>query len=310
MALFNNEASQEKIVCESCDREDPAQTRCKECGMFLCRYCTEFHKRSLSMKYHELLTIEQLRSGDNKPQNFAEKIRCAKHKDEVLKLFCKTCQTTICRDCTIVDHRQHEYGFVEDVAAEEKQKIYDDLGLVKHRRERLAQGIEDLKKFKESLDGVNASVISDISQLFDEIVKVVETRKRELVEKATSLTNKKQNKIDEQVEVLETALASCESSIKFTEQAFKNGNDVQILSIKTFILHPLAHLKGVKDETKPCVGEDLVLAVPSSSVQETTQTLLKELNKCDVITSDPDNCYACFEETEDIVEKVQDHVYM
>ncbi|CAB4028544.1 tripartite motif-containing 45-like [Paramuricea clavata] len=294
MALTNDKPAAKKILCDSCDSEEAAQSRCNECGIFLCQYCTEFHKRSRSMKHHELVTMEQLKSNPG-PQNIAEKIRCPKHKEEVIKLFCKTCQTTICRDCTIVDHRQHEYGFVEEVAVEEKRHLQSNLNEVKQRKGRVAQGIANLKKFDEDLEAKKTSTISEISQHFDQLVKAVESRKREMTEKATSITNSKQKQIHAQLEVLEVALASCESSIEFTEQAFKNSNDVQILSMEKYILQSLEQLKAVKDQTKPCVTEDMVFIIPSS-VQEKKKQLLIDYDVDDVVAN-PESCTASFKET-------------
>ena len=297
MALTIDKPAAKKILCDSCDSEDAAQSRCNECGIFLCQYCTEFHKRSRSMKHHELMTMEQLKSNPG-PQNIAEKIRCPKHKQKAIKLFCKTCQTTICRDCIIVDHRQHEYGFVEEVAVEEKRHLQNNLNEVKQRKGRVAQGIVNLKKFNEGLEAKKKSTISEISQHFDQLVKAVESRKREMMKKATSITNSRQKQIHAQLEVLEVALASCESSIEFTEQAFKNGNDVQILSMEKYILQSLEQLKAVKDQTKPCVTEDMVFIIPSS-VQKKMKELLIEYDVADTVAN-PESCTASFKETEAI----------
>jgi hypothetical protein len=247
------------------------------------------------MKHHELVTMEQLKSNPG-PQNIAEKIRCPKHKDEVIKLFCKTCQTTICRDCTIVDHQGHKYGFVEEVAVEEKRHLQSNLDEVKQRKGRVAQGIVNLKKFNEDLEAKKKSTISEISQHFDQLVKAVESRKREMMEKATSIANSKQKQIHAQLEVLEVALASCESSIEFTEQAFKNGNDVQILSVEKYILQSLEQLKTVKDQTKPCVTEDMGFIIPSSA-QEKKKELLIDYDVDDTVAN-PESCTASFQETE------------
>jgi hypothetical protein len=295
MTLTNDKPAAKKILCDSCDSEEAAQSRCNECGIFLCQFCTEFHKRSRSMKHHELVTMEQLKSNPG-PQNIAEKIRCPKHKDEVIKLFCKTCQTTICRDCTIVDHQGHKYGFVEEVAVEEKRHLQSNLNEVKQRKGRVAQGIANLKKFNEGLEAKKTSTISEISQHFDQLVKAVESRKREMMEKATSITNSRQKQIHAQLEVLEVALASCESSIEFTEQAFKNGNDVQILSMEKYILQSLEQLKAVKDQTKPCVTEDMVFIIPSS-VQKKKKELLIDYD-VDVTVANPESYTASFKETE------------
>ncbi|CAB4041300.1 tripartite motif-containing 45-like [Paramuricea clavata] len=295
MALTNDKPSAKKIVCDNCESEDPAQSRCNECGIFLCQYCSEFHKRSRPTKHHELVTMEQLKSNAG-PQNIAEKMRCPKHKEEVIKLFCKTCKTTICRDCTIVDHQGHKYGFVEEVAVEEKRHLQRNLNEVKQRKGRIAQGIVNLKKFNEGLETKKTSTISEISRHFDQLLKAVESQKGEMMEKATFFTNSKQKQIHAQLEVLEVALASCESSIEFTEQAFKNGNDVQILSMEKYILQSLEQLKAVKDQTKPCATEDMVFIIPSS-VQETKKKLLTKYD-VDVAVANPAYCHASFKEEE------------
>jgi predicted phosphatase len=241
--------------------------------------------------------MEELKSNAS-PQKIAEQIRCPKHKEEIIKLFCTTCQSCICRDCTIVDHQGHKYGFVEEVAMEEKLHLQSNLDEVKERKRRVAQGIVDLKKFNEGLEAKKKSTISEISQHFDQLVKAVESRKREMLEKVTSITNSKQKQIHTQLEVLEVTLASCERSIKFTEQAFKNGNDVQILSMEKYILQSLEQLKAVKDQTQPCVTEYMEFTIPSS-VQETKKKLLNEYD-VDVAVANPESCTASFKEIEEI----------
>ena len=291
MALTDDAPTAEMILCDNCDSEDAAQSRCNECGVFLCQFCSESHKRYRSTKHHELLSMKQLKSNPT-PQTIAEKMRCSKHKEEMIKLFCKTCQTTICRDCTIVDHQGHKYEFVEDVAVHEKQKITEDLNKVKDRKTRVVEGIANLTKFNNSLEAKKNSTISEIHQHFDELAKATEYRKQEMVEKVNSLTNSKQKQVSAQLEVLQIALASCESSIEFTEQAFKNGNDVQILSMEKYILKSLEELKTVNDQTEPCVVHDMVFIVPSS-VQETRKTLLTKYD-IHVPVANPENCKALF----------------
>ena len=297
MTLTSDNSTAKKVVCDNCESEDAAESRCSDCGIFLCQFCTESHKRSRATKQHELLTIEELKSSPG-PQKIADKIRCRKHKDEIIKLFCKTCQTTICRDCTIVDHRQHEYAFVEEVAVEKKQHLQSNLEEVKERKERVVQGMVNLKKFDESLEAKKKSTIAEINHHFDQLAEAVESRKMEMVEQATSFTSGKQKQIHAQLEVLEVALASCDSSIEFTERAFKSGNDVQILSMEKYILQSLEQLKTVKDQTKPCVTEDMMFVTPPS-VQEAKETLLSQYY-VDVSVACPENCQAFFKEEENM----------
>ena len=139
------------------------------------------------------------------------------------------------------------------------------------------------------------ATVSEIEHHFDQLVKAVESRKMEMVEKATSHTNLKQKQIHGQLEALEVALASCDSSIEFTERAFKSGNDVQILSMEKYILQSLEQLKVVKDQINPCVAENMMFIIPSS-FQETKETLSQY--EVDVSAASPENCQASFEDKE------------
>ena len=298
MSLTNDKPISKKILCDSCDSEDAAESRCNDCGIYLCQFCTEFHKRSLLLKHHGLLTAEELRSNAGQPW-IAEKMRCCKHKKEIIQLFCKTCQTTTCRSCIITDHRQHEYAFIEEVAVEEKQHLQQNLDEVKQRKARVIQGIIDLKEFNKTLETKKDSTISEINHHFDELAKSVgeslECRKNEMVEKAALFANLKQKQICAQIGMLEVALASCESSVEYTEQAFKNGNDVQILNMGKTILQSLEQLKTVKDQTEPCVSENIAFVIPSSSLQEINRSHFDEYDIKGAAAS-PENCTASFQD--------------
>ena len=262
LALTSEADDVKRVLCDNCDAGDPAETRCQQCGVFLCHFCTESHQRSRATKSHAVVSIKELKCGE--PSRVAETIKCTKHKEEVIKLYCKTCEKTICRDCAIVDHRNHEYSFVEDVASEEKLNLKEILGEVKERKARVQEGITNLKEFKENLTKKEESVTSEINQHFDYLVEAVQCQRKKLLENAASMMNSKQKQIHAQLEELEMALANCESSIEFTDQAFINGNDVQILSMRKYILHSLEDLKKAKDQLKPCVHVNMKFTIPSS----------------------------------------------
>ena len=87
----------------------------------MCEYCVTVHKRINTFHGHRILTLLEVKDLGSKA--LAKPAFCTKHADEVLKLYCDTCQKTICRDCTIVDHRDHKYNFVADVAEREKNLL-------------------------------------------------------------------------------------------------------------------------------------------------------------------------------------------
>ena len=259
--LLASEPDSENIVCDNCDSGEHPETRCQQCTRFLCQFCTESHRRSRDTKTHTLSTLDELRESDLPV--IAETVRCQKHEDEVIKLYCKTCQETICRDCTIVDHRQHDYVFARDVSQEKKDELLRLVGEVKQKRSEMAESLEYLKKLEEIVNESNESTVPKINQYFADLVSVAKNKQNEFLEEATAVKNVKLKQLHLQREELELNLGSCDSSIEFTEQAFKNGNDVQILNLTKYMAQCLENLKNKKSEVHPPhdVDDDQPLSV-------------------------------------------------
>ena len=182
----------------------------------------------------------------------AETIRCTKHKDEIVKLYCTTCQATICRDCTIVDHRQHDFSFVEDVAKEKKEELQKLVEEVKERKKEVSDGLEKKKGRQERVSERKESTIAEINKYFENLNETLAFKRNEMIENSEAQDDVKQKQLYAQREELETTLASCESNIEFTELAFKNGNDVQVLNMKKYISQSLETLKKTKSDVQPC----------------------------------------------------------
>ena len=60
-------------------------------------------------KEHNVFPLNKITSDVLEPST--KPVSCVKHPSEDIKLYCKTCQQLICRDCTLVEHRSHDYHF-------------------------------------------------------------------------------------------------------------------------------------------------------------------------------------------------------
>ncbi len=231
--LLASEPDSQNIVCDNCDSGEHPETRCQQCTRFLCRFCTESHRRSRDTKSHTLSTLDELKESD--APVIAETVRCQKHEGEVIKLYCKTCEETICRDCTIVDHRQHDYVFARDVSQEKKDELLRLVGQVRQKRSEMADGLEYLKRMEEIPNESNESTVRKINQYFADMGSIAENKQKDFLEEASTVTSAKLKQLHLRREELELNLGSCNSSIEFTEQAFKNGNDVQMLNLTKYM---------------------------------------------------------------------------
>ena len=99
-------------VCGECGQNDPISHFCTECQKYLCSVCgLDLHKRLKIYNGHNVSPIAQI---DAAMLQSCRMHYCTLHATEVLKIYCETCEKLVCRDCTLVDHHEHSYKFVQD----------------------------------------------------------------------------------------------------------------------------------------------------------------------------------------------------
>lgn len=48
---------------------------------------------------------------------------CTTHPHEKLSLFCEYCDKLTCRDCQLIEHREHKYKFTHEIAHDARKFI-------------------------------------------------------------------------------------------------------------------------------------------------------------------------------------------
>ncbi len=119
----------------------------------------------------------------------------------------------------------------------------------------MAKSLEYLKKMEEIVNGSSDATVQKINQYFEGLGSMVENRRNEFLEEATAVKSAKLKQLHLQQDELELNLGSCDSSVEFTEQAFKNGNDVQILNLTKYMAQCLESLKNKKTEINLSCGK-------------------------------------------------------
>ena len=78
----------------------------------------DFKMNSLKEIYQELLEREE------------RSIMCSLHTSQELVMYCETCNELICRDCYILEHKDHRKGYVSELAPQYRGKLASDLNAV------------------------------------------------------------------------------------------------------------------------------------------------------------------------------------
>ena len=223
--------------CEKCKMKTTATGFCRDCGKLICDKCTEIHQTWEEYTNHQIVPIQEVQAdAANLIPPMKKVLYCPKHKDNVLKIYCETCNELICTDCTIRLHQGHHNDVISDTFPKHKQEIDDKLEPVKHHLATVNEALHTFDVRSREIQDQKAAVQEEIHSKIDQLHQVLEQRRTELIGQLDQLTQHKVKTLAaqrDQVELLHTQLTSC---LEYMEGSLKTGTQAEILEMKAPLL--------------------------------------------------------------------------
>ena len=240
------------ILCESGVDENPAIGHCLTCSDHLCECCFQFHKKQKVTRDHHIVMLKDLQQMDQKTgvKSVRRKLYCDEHKDEPLKLFCKTCQKVICRDCALVKHREHKYMFVHEFRHEAEKQLQVLVKKTKLKQAEFKSHSECLAKACKSSFAAYVACKGELNTVFDHMIKSIEARRKALLKELEALSQIEEKQLNAETDYVELALARFSNSIQFTEKLFDVEDDVEMMLMSTQAKPALENLQQLTWDQK------------------------------------------------------------
>ena len=241
------------LKCENEIDDNPAATKCLDCNFYLCEECTADHKKHRATKRHKLATLAELKEGGAK--QLERKRYCSDHEGEELKLYCRTCQEVICRDCAIVTHKQHDCTFIKDIREEFVQEMHDLLGRVEGKVEEFTCHQNHLqevdRKSKESVDACR----SKVQEYFKDWHRRLEEREGQLLGQLDQHLKVASKQVDAERSKVDWSKCQITSAVEFTQQLLSNGGPYHIAMMSKQTCKQLKYVQTLHwstDSVSPC----------------------------------------------------------
>ena len=254
---------------------------CRHCTEFICEECVKVHHKMKAFSGHKVTSLEELKKGKSKEILIKKPPppTCAVH-DEQMKIYCFDCNRLTCRDCTMIDHKEHKYDFVKMTAPKTKEKLIENLTPLKGIKRSLCGATEDIRSTKSDVKKQGESVATTIERSFNEVHEIIEQRKQQFLEKASSITKGKLDRLSVQEKEFEMASSMITSLVDFVEQNIENATEEELMIIHSQML------KRISEETRKhqCSSGDLEpvenanLQVQVECGKEVTKVLKEKTN--------------------------------
>ena len=206
------------MKCGKCEEDAPAITWCLDCEEALCQDCNELHRKWKDFKSHKTVPISEFFQNPKQAVATPERAEfCKSHTKQTLDLYCKTCSSLICRDCTLKHHprghRDHDFDFVDEVVDEEREKMKQVTAPLKQLLERVRNGVKKIEHCEKQVDIESDANIEKIRATYGEVYKLLKQQEEETVGKVSTIKTSFKKTLavqKESAKFVESQLMSCD----------------------------------------------------------------------------------------------------
>lgn len=252
---------------------------CTSCYEFLCQSCLEYHRRHHTFKQHEVITLE----GDATTRLMAilkpKQPPCpeASHED-VLKYYCKTCNTLVCRECTVINHKDHRQVELASEAEVQRGELKGIMESSTDMEEKLTVAIERGVAMLEFVDTSRQEVSARIDKAFDKLHQALEEKRLTLLAATNDIALHRTSMLSTQKQEWEMWYEELSRYLEKSNDILLTHNEEQLLALRKTVHKKLNEIieKGSDMCFEPNQHSDIPAFVE-------TAILLKEIPQCGYI---------------------------
>jgi len=257
-----------KLDCDNCNEEGtPVVSWCVECNDLLCAKCNDAHSRLKNFKSHKTVTILEFMQDPKKFLSTEKPEACEHHSKELLDLYCKTCRTLICRDCTLKDHpdKMHEFEFASKVVNEEKRRLKDVTASLKGLLKQVRNGVKRREECEKQVETASEANIRKIKDVYAEIHKLLKQQEQETLRKVNTIQESLKMILAVQkgsMKPLEAQLVSCQ---EFSDNVVTVNGTQRLLRYNDWIIDRVDYLTKQVEHASidpRCIADNLTLTCP------------------------------------------------
>ena len=267
--------------CNSCDEGSRASSICKNCHEYLCNNCVKAHQRVRLTKDHY---IECIQTKSYLPRNIAPSVPlgspsfssltgdkqqtpCPKHEHEVLRLYCDTCASPICRECTMTEHVDgHNFIYLQDALDNSRTITVKLLADAKTGIKALEGSLKLTQGMAERVEMRSQDVANEIRNITRRHMAALEERERELLRRVEKIRQVKGKSLHTQVEDLKQGLVSLSRTVENVETVLNTGRDIDVLKTKESMMHEMQRLRSLRGHLQPHEDDSIIFTPPDTAL--------------------------------------------
>ncbi|XP_026006486.1 tripartite motif-containing protein 16-like isoform X1 [Astatotilapia calliptera] len=297
-------AGPEDVACDVCTgRQMKAFKSCLFCLASYCEKHLQPHYDVAALMKHKLV----------EPSKKLQENICSRH-DEVMKMFCRTDQQSICYLCSVDEHKGHD---TVSAAAERTERQRELEVSRQNIQQRIQDREKDVKLLQQEVEAINQSAdqtVEHSEKIFTELIHLIQKRSSDVKQQIRSQQETEVSRVKELQEKLEQEitelkrkdaelkqLSHTEDHIQFLHNypslsALSESTDSSSINIRplSYFEDVTAAVSEVRDKLQDILREEWTnISLTVTEVEPEPKTRAEFLKYSCEITLDPNTAHKC-----------------
>ncbi|XP_049322725.1 tripartite motif-containing protein 16-like [Astyanax mexicanus] len=207
------------VECDFCTgRKLKAIKSCLMCLASFCEAHLKPHYEVPGLKKHKLVKAST---------QLQEKI-CSQH-DEVMKIYCRTDQRSICYLCTMEEHKGHDTVSATTERTRQQNQLKEMQEKLQQRIQENQKKLQELKQTVNTLKRSAQAAVEDSERIFTELIRSIEKKRSEVTELIRDQEKAELSGAEELLEKLQQEMADLKRKHTELEQLSHTEDHIHFL---------------------------------------------------------------------------------
>ena len=160
---------------------------------------------------------------------------------------------SVCRDCCLVEHREHIVEYSEDVAHHHKRVLDNLIARLQPHIQAITGGINSINRAEASVADKSKELCHDINFYYDNYIQALQAHRRSLLSHVSRVCEGRVKSLQSHRLQLQQILHDMQHSSNVTCRALSESNNKELLSLKPMLGRRLSGLNRVTYQCTPNV---------------------------------------------------------
>uniref|UniRef100_A0A8C7EFH5 RING-type E3 ubiquitin transferase n=1 Tax=Nothoprocta perdicaria TaxID=30464 RepID=A0A8C7EFH5_NOTPE len=225
--------------CSTCKEKRPAHSLCTSCNKWLCSSCTEEHRHSKETG-DPFLSASMKGSTNEEASELS--LFCPMHTQELLKLFCETCDTLTCRSCLMTEHKEHRFRHLDEALQNQRVILENVIAKVEEKRNGIQASTKQIEDRLLEVKHLYKKVENQIKMAKMVLMNEINKRTNILLEQLERITSERKHKLEQQLQGVVILSRQVEHVQNFISWAVCSKNSIPFLFSKELIVFQIQRL--------------------------------------------------------------------